>query len=66
MKSRNEGAASASSPGRALLQSVPPGNYKLRVWHPRLAPGAAAHEQALVVPSTGNAQAAVKMAGLAP
>lgn len=60
------GAASASSPGRALLQSVPPGNYKLRVWHPRLAPGAAAHEQALVVPSTGNAQAAVKMAGLAP
>ena len=60
------GAASASSPGRALLQSVPPGNYKLRVWHPRLAPGAAAHEQALVVPSTGNAQAVVKMAGLAP
>lgn len=60
------GVASASSPARALLQSVPPGSYKLRVWHPRLAPGAAAHEQALVVPSTGNVQAAVKMAGLAP
>jgi plastocyanin len=52
--------------GRALVQNVPAGSYKLRVWHPRLAPGAAAHEQAVVVPAAGTVQAAVKMTGLAP
>jgi plastocyanin len=39
--------------GKVKLDNVPPGNYKLRTWHPELPPGAAAPEQALVVPAAG-------------
>jgi plastocyanin len=38
-----------------VLSNVPPGNYRLRVWHPGLAVGAAALDQALVVESADNA-----------
>lgn len=70
---RDGGGAGASAgvgagvgAGRAQLQAVPPGAYTLRVWHPRLAPGAPAHAQPVVVPATGSVQVAVKMMGLAP
>lgn len=39
--------------GRVKLADVPAGNYKLRTWHPDLLPGAAALEQAVVVPAAG-------------
>jgi plastocyanin len=38
--------------GAATLHDVPPGNYRMRVWHPRLAVGAPAAEQALTVGGT--------------
>ncbi|MDO8375841.1 MAG: methylamine utilization protein [Aquabacterium sp.] len=52
--------------GRLSLAQVPAGSYRLRSWHPRLAPGAPALDQALQVPASGSVQAAVKIAGLAP
>lgn len=55
-----EGAA------QVRIDGVPAGSYKLRVWHPRLAPGAAAHEQPVALPATGSVRAAVKLVGLAP
>lgn len=42
----------SSRNGTLTLANVPPGNYRLRVWHPTLTPGAPASEQAL---SVGNA-----------
>lgn len=39
----------SGSNGVVALAQVPPGNYRLRVWHPGLAVGAAATDQALVV-----------------
>ncbi len=51
--------------GFATLADVPAGNYRLRVWHPRLAVGAPATDQALVV-GTSNANHTVKLAGLTP
>ncbi len=56
--------ASSAATGKAQLDNVPPGNYKLRAWHNRLPVGAPALEQALTVPATGNASVAVRMAGL--
>jgi hypothetical protein len=55
----------SAAPGKVTLANVPAGSYSLRVWHPGLAPGAAALEQALVV---GNADASptVRMTGLVP
>lgn len=41
--------------GRAQLADVAPGSYRLRTWHPNLAPGAAALDQALVLPAGGAA-----------
>lgn len=52
--------------GRAQLDNVPPGTYVLRTWHARLPVGAPAQEQALIVPSTGAATAAVRLTGLQP
>ncbi len=51
--------------GAATLRDVPPGNYKLRIWHPRLPVGAPAAEQALTV---GSADASInyRLTGLAP
>jgi plastocyanin len=48
--------------GRWVGAQVPPGQYKLRAWHPDLPPGAPASEQALRV-DAGGAQAAVKLGG---
>jgi plastocyanin len=39
----------SSTSGATSLSQVPPGNYRLRVWHPALPVGAAAADQALVV-----------------
>jgi plastocyanin len=41
--------------GTARLSDVPPGNYRLRTWHPNLPPGAAALDQALTVAPAGGA-----------
>jgi plastocyanin len=50
--------------GRIKLADVPAGAYKLRSWHPDLPPGAAALEQAVVVPAAGVAlKAALPVAG---
>ncbi len=51
--------------GAVTLHDVPPGNYRLRVWHPRLAVGAPAAEQALTVGST-ETTLTYRLAGLAP
>ena len=55
----------SAMPGKVILANVPAGSYSLRVWHPALAPGAAALEQPLVV-GTGDAAATVRMTGLTP
>ena len=44
--------ASSDTAGAVSLRDVPAGNYRMRVWHPGLAVGAPAAEQALVVGST--------------
>lgn len=35
--------------GRAVISDVPPGNYKVQVWHPQLPPGAATPEEPVVL-----------------
>lgn len=57
---------SAAGTGKLQIDNVPPGRYTLRTWHSRLPVGAAALEQALVVPATGASQAAVRVTGLQP
>ena len=51
--------------GSVVMNNVPAGNYRLRVWHPAMAVGAAPTEQALVVGS-GDAASAVRLNGLSP
>jgi plastocyanin len=46
--------------GAVRLENVPPGSYRLRSWHPGLAPGAAAADEPLVV-GAGGAVASVKL-----
>jgi plastocyanin len=58
--------ASSPATGKAQIDNVPAGTYKLRAWHNRLPVGAPALEQALTVPATGTASASVRMAGLQP
>jgi plastocyanin len=55
----HHGVADAS--GTVRLDNVPPGNYRLRSWHPGLPPGAAASDEPLTVPATGTS-ARVKLA----
>jgi len=55
-----------SQAGRLTLDNVPAGNYRLRSWHPGLPVGAAALDQALVVPASGSVTASVRMTGLTP
>lgn len=55
----------SAAPGKVVIVNVPAGSYSLRVWHPALAPGAAALEQPLVV-GAGDATATVRMTGLTP
>ena len=59
-------ARTPAATGKAQIDSVPPGTYTLRTWHARLPVGAPALEQALTVPATGMATAAVRMTGLQP
>ena len=49
--------------GKLSLAQVPAGHYHLRAWHPSLPPGAAAHDQAVQVPTSGSAPVAVRLAG---
>jgi len=53
------------SAGRVTLDNVPQGNYRLRTWHPGLAVGAAAADQAWVQ-NSASATVVVKLAGLSP
>ena len=53
--------AQADAIGRLRLDNVPPGTYRLRSWHPGLPPGAAASDEAVVVPAAG-VKASVKLA----
>lgn len=59
-------ARTPAATGKVQLDNVPPGTYTLRTWHTRLPVGAPALEQALTVPATGTATAAVRMTGLQP
>jgi plastocyanin len=59
-------AKSLADTGKAQLENVAAGSYKLRAWHVRLPVGAPAMEQAITVPATGTATASVRMAGLQP
>ena len=52
--------------GQVTLDNVPAGSYHLRTWHPGLAVGAPAVDQALVVPASGTVQASVHMPELTP
>ncbi len=51
--------------GTVALNNVPPGNYRLRVWHPAMPVGAPPIEQALSVGS-GDLSSTVRLSGLAP
>ena len=52
--------------GKLSLARLPPGSYHLRTWHPGLAPGVPALDQAVLITANGSTQAQVKVAGLAP
>ena len=43
--------------GRVRLDNVPPGNYRLRSWHPALPPGTPALDQAVTVAAAGGSVA---------
>ena len=51
--------------GTIVMHSVPPGNYRIRVWHPGLPVGAPAVDQPLVL-GTADLTTAFRLAGLAP
>lgn len=50
--------------GQVSLREVPPGSYRLRVWHPEMAPGSPAMDSAVVVPA-GPLSTTVRLAGKA-
>lgn len=51
--------------GTVALNNIPPGNYRLRVWHPAMAVGAPPIEQTLSVGSA-DASSTVRLSGLVP
>jgi plastocyanin len=51
--------------GKLTLANVPPGDYRLRVWHTRLPVGAPALDQAVALAATST-NAAVRLSNLAP
>ena len=57
--------ARTDSLGLAGLSDIPPGNYRLRVWHSRLPVGAPAADQALVIGSTPS-NVTVRLTDLIP
>ena len=59
-------AQTLAATGKAQIDDVPAGSYRLRTWHTRLPVGAPALEQALIVPATGTAEVTVRMQGLQP
>ena len=56
----------SSADGKLSLAHLPAGSYRLRTWHPGLAPGAAALDQPVQIAASGSTQAQVRVAGLAP
>lgn len=52
--------------GQLVLDKLPPGNYRLRSWHPGLPVGAPALDQAVTVPAEGRLAVTVRMPGVAP
>jgi plastocyanin len=52
--------------GQLVLDKLPPGNYRLRSWHPGLPVGAPALDQAVSVPAEGRLAVIVRMPGVAP
>lgn len=55
----------STSLGVVNMASVPPGNYRLRVWHPALPVGAPATDQALTVTAVDSVTV-VRLAGATP
>jgi plastocyanin len=55
--------ARSDANGRATLDNVPAGNYRLRVWHAGLPVGAPASDQPLALAATGTALT-VRLAGV--
>jgi plastocyanin len=47
--------------GRVDIAAVPPGDYRVRLWHPRFAPDEAQIELPLKVPATGDANLPVSL-----
>ncbi|GAB3357695.1 MULTISPECIES: methylamine utilization protein [Giesbergeria] len=56
----------AAHTGRVQIDHVPAGNYRLRVWHPRLPIDAPATDQALTVGATDTVSATVQLQELTP
>ncbi len=52
--------------GQLVLDKLPPGNYRLRSWHPGLPVGAPALDQAVTVPAEGRLAVTVRMPGVLP
>lgn len=52
--------------GQVVLDKLPPGNYRLRSWHPGLPVGVAALDQAVSVPAEGRLAVTVRMPGVLP
>lgn len=50
-------AARSGDDGRARLDAVPPGGYRLRAWHPALGPAERGLEQAVTVDAAGTSLA---------
>lgn len=55
-----------SQAGKLNLDNVPAGTYRLRTWHPGMAVGAPALDQAVVVPASGAVPVALRLSGLTP
>lgn len=51
--------------GKLTLDNLPPGDYRLRIWHTRLPVGAPALDQAVSV-AASNSTASVRLPGLEP
>lgn len=58
--------AMTAADGQVSLEDVPPGSYRLRVWHPGQPVGAAPLSQALQVPASGTVRASARLEGLRP
>ena len=55
----------SAADGKLTLDNLPPGDYRLRVWHTRLPVGAPALDQPLALAATGG-MASVRLGGLDP